>query len=73
MTTLRHLEVAYEDLVSGEARLANVLEFLDLTGDTTEARSNIVKTRLGNQRQVIRNYDQVRRTLQRSEFACLLD
>ena len=37
MTTLRHLEVAYEDLVSGEARLANVLEFLDLTGDTTEA------------------------------------
>ena len=70
---LRHVEVAYEDLVSGRARLADVLDFLDLSGASTEPRSNIVKTRVGKQQHVIRNYDQVARTLQRSQFACLLD
>jgi hypothetical protein len=70
---LSHIEVAYEDLVTGHARFDEVLEFLSIPTGRGIPQSNILKTRLGGQRQVIRNYDEVRGVLQNSEFAALLE
>ena len=70
---LSHLEVAYEDLVSGQARFDDVLGFLSIRTGHGLSESNILKTRLGGQKQVIRNYDDVRAVLQNSEFSGLLN
>jgi LPS sulfotransferase NodH len=70
---LKHVEVAYEDLITDQAQLVEVLEFLSIPTPGELPQSNIFKTRSGSQSQVVRNYDAVRRVLQNSEFAGLLE
>jgi LPS sulfotransferase NodH len=70
---LRHIEVAYEDLVSDESQFERVLEFLRLPAEHGLPESNIFKTRVGRQADVVRNYDDVRAVLRQSQFAALLD
>ncbi len=73
VSRLRHVEIAYEELVASQLRFADVLRFLEIQSSVELLESNIVKTRLGSQRQVIRNYDEVRRVLEGSRFAHLLE
>jgi hypothetical protein len=73
MSRLPHLEVAYEDLVREQARFDEVLAFLGLPVGQALPESTILKTRTGGQRQVVRNYDDVRSVLRSSEFAGLLE
>jgi LPS sulfotransferase NodH len=70
---LRHIEVAYEDLVQDQRHFERVLEFLRLPAENGLPESNIFKTRLGRQADVIKNYDDVRAVLLASEYATLLD
>jgi LPS sulfotransferase NodH len=70
---LRHMEVAYEDLVHEQAHFERVLEFLDLSTEQALPKSMIFKTRVGRQADVIKNYEDVRETLLNSQFATLLD
>ena len=70
---MRHIEVAYEDLAAHPARFANILAFLEIPVAASLPRSNILKTRVGSQREVIRNYDEVQRVLEGSRFAYLLE
>jgi LPS sulfotransferase NodH len=70
---LTHLEVSYEQLAADPGRFDEVLEFLDLPTTAETARSNIVRTRTGSQRDVVTNYDDVRRVLEGTGFAALLD
>jgi LPS sulfotransferase NodH len=70
---LRHLEVAYEDLVSDPSAFDAPLTFLDIPWAREIPESNIVRTRQGTQSEVVSNYDDVRRTLAGSKFAGLLD
>jgi LPS sulfotransferase NodH len=70
---LPHVEVAYEDLVADQRHFERVLEFLRVPAEQGLPESNIFKTRVGRQADVIRNYDDVRRILLNSRFAPLLD
>lgn len=70
---LRHIEVAYEDLVADQRHFERVLEFLRVPAEQELPESNIFKTRIGRQADVIRNYDDVRAALRGSQFAALLD
>jgi LPS sulfotransferase NodH len=70
---LRHVEVAYEDLVNDQRHFERVLAFLRLPADAGVPESNIFKTRVGRQADVVRNYDDVRTVLRGSQFAALLD
>jgi LPS sulfotransferase NodH len=73
LSGLRHIEVAYEDLVTDPTRFADVLEFLSIQPPNALPRSNILKSRGGSQREAVSNYDAVRRVLERSDFAGLLE
>lgn len=70
---LGHVEVAYEDLVREPRHFERVLEFLRIRADQGLPESNIVKTRLGRQSEVVTNYEAVRAVLLNSQFAGLLD
>jgi hypothetical protein len=70
---LKHIEVAYEDLVADPAQFGRVRAFLDVSADDGVPESNILKTRTGRQQQVVANYDDVRAVLQGTRFAALLD
>ena len=70
---LPHLEVTYEELVRDPDRFNRILEFLGASVDGREPRSHILKTRLGGQRDVVTNYDEVARVLASTRFAALLD
>lgn len=70
---LNHIEVGYEDLVADPAQFDRVSEFLGVPADQGVPQSNILKTRTGNQRQVVANYEDVRAALKGSKFAPLLE
>ena len=70
---LRHIEVAYEELVADQTHFERVLAFLRLPAEDGLPESNIFKTRVGRQAEVVRNYDEVRNVLLNSRFAALLD
>lgn len=70
---LSHLEVTYEGLVRDPGRFDDILDFLGVATASERPHSNIQKTRLGGQKDVIANYDQVVRALGRTRFASLLD
>jgi LPS sulfotransferase NodH len=70
---LRHVEVVYEDLVRDETQFDRIRELLAIPADEPLPASHIVRSRRGRQGDVIENYDDVRRTLESSEFAVLLD
>ena len=73
LARLKHIEVAYEDLVADSARFDRVREFLGIPVDQGALQSNILKTRTGGQQQVLENYEEVRAVLQGSKFAHLLE
>lgn len=73
LARLEHIEVAYEDLLRDNARFEQVLEFLEVPAEHGLPQSNILKTRIGGQEQVVGNYDEVRAILRGSKFARLLD
>jgi len=70
---LKHIEVAYEDLVVDPSQFDRVRAFLSLPADEGVPESNILKTRTGRQQQVVANYGDVRARLQGTRFAALLD
>lgn len=69
---LRHIEVGYEELLADPAQFAHVLEFLGLP-PAPVPESHILRTRVGGQREVVSNYEDVQRTLGSSRFTYLLD
>ena len=73
LARLKHIEVAYEDLVGDPAGFDRVRDFLGIPADRGAPQSNILKTRTGDQQQVVANYEEVRAALQGSRFAHLLD
>jgi len=73
VSRLRHVEITYEELVTNQLRFSDVLRFLDIPPSVELPASNIVKSRLGSQREVISNYDEVRRVLAGSRFTHLLE
>ena len=73
LARVRHLEVTYEELVADPSCFEEVLAFLDARVSGELLRSNILKSRVGSQRDVIRNYDEIQRVLEGSRFADLLE
>jgi hypothetical protein len=70
---LSHLEVTYEGLVRDPGRFDDILDFLGVATGSEQPHSNILKTRVGEQKDVIANYDEVVRALTGTRFAALLD
>ena len=70
---LRHLEIGYEELAVDPGRFDEVLAFLRIPTTAGLASSNILRTRVGTQRDVVENYEDVRRLLSGTRFAALLD
>jgi LPS sulfotransferase NodH len=70
---MRHLEISYEYLAADPGRFGEVLAFLGIPANLELASSNILRTRVGSQGDVVRNYDDVRRALEGTRFAALLD
>jgi hypothetical protein len=68
-----HLEVTYEGLVRDPGRFDDILEFVGVPTGGRKPQSHILKTRLGGQRDVVANYDEVARVLASTRFATLLD
>jgi LPS sulfotransferase NodH len=73
LARLRHIEVAYEDLVTDAAPFNQILDFLRIPHGGSLPESNILRTRVGTQKDVLRNYDEVRRTLVASPYSQLLE
>ncbi len=70
---LPHLAVTYEELGCDPTGFEDILRFLGVSDGGGEPRSSILKTRLGGQRDVVANYDEVAETLATTRFATLLD
>ena len=70
---LPHLEVTYEDLHRDQDHFRQIRDFLSIRPEEQLVRSNVVKIRKGGQRDVIRNYNEVREALVNSKFAALLE
>jgi LPS sulfotransferase NodH len=69
---LRHMEVAYDDLVRDPAQFEGVLDFLGIPANQYALQSRLERIRGGGHRDVIANYEAVRNALASSEFAELL-
>ena len=72
LARLRHLEVAYEDLVDDPLQFKPLLDFLGIRFEGAQLESAILRTRTGSQRDVLANYDEVRRALSGSRYSDLL-
>lgn len=70
---LRHMEIAYEDLVQDHSRFERILEFLAIEPQAHALQSRLEKIRKGGHRDVIANYEAVRSALAHSQYAELLD
>lgn len=70
---LPYLEVVYEELLRDQAHFRVILDFLSIKPEEMLPQSTLVKIRKGGQREVIRNYDEVRQVLANSKFATLLE
>jgi LPS sulfotransferase NodH len=73
LARLRHLEVAYEDLVGDPVQFNPLFQFLDIPFEGAHLESAILRTRIGSQREVLANYDEVRQALVGSRYSHLLD
>lgn len=69
---LPHLEIAYEDLSRDQGHFRRVWDFLSVQSEQEMPQSNVVKIRRGGHRDVISNYDQVKRALANTKFAGFL-
>ena len=71
---LSHIEVAYEDMVRDQARYFQLIrDFLSIDPGQQTPQSPLTRTRRGCHREMISNYDQVRKALADSQFAGLLE
>lgn len=73
LSRVRSIEIYYEDLVRDPAYFAVLGEFLEIQDQVVQPQSRLVKLVRGDYEQSIANYDDVRRVLQESEFAALLN
>lgn len=73
LSGLPHQEVSYEELVLDSTRFRPLLDFLSIENGAPAPRSTMTKIRKGTHRDVIRNYDEVKRLLAHSKFAGLLE
>ena len=71
MLRLRHLEVAYDALVSDGRILEDVLRFLDLPADT-DLESPLVKVNDRRQSELVENYAAVSKSLRGTRYAAFL-
>ena len=69
---LRHLEVAYEDLLRDQAQFRIIFDFLSIKSREHMPQSTVVKIRKAGHRDVISNYGEVEDVLANSKFAELL-
>ncbi len=70
---LPHLEIAYEDLVRNQIQFHLIGDFLSINSREQMPHSALTKIRKGGHRDVIGNYDQVKKVLTNSKFAGLLE
>jgi hypothetical protein len=70
---LSHLEVAYEDLVRDQDCFHLIGDFLSIDSREQMPQSALTRIRRGRHREVIHNYDQVRKVLSNSKFSGLLE
>lgn len=70
---LPHIEIAYEDLVRNQIQFHLIGDFLSINSREQMPRSALTKIRKGGHRDVIGNYDQVKKVLTNSRFAGLLE
>ena len=71
---LSHIEVAYEDLVRDPAHYFQLIrDFLSINAKEQMPQSPLTKIRKSHHRDVIINYDQVKKVLANSKFAGLLE
>lgn len=70
---LSHLEIAYEDLVRNQLQFHLIGDFLSINSREQMPQSSLTKIRKGGHRDVIGNYDQVKKVLNNSKFAGLLE
>ena len=71
---LPHLEVAYEDLARDQNYYFRLIgDFLSINSRDQMPQSPLTKIRRGTYRDMISNYDQVRKALANSKFASLLE
>ena len=71
---LPHLEVAYEDLVRDQNYYFRLIgDFLSINSREQMPQSPLTKIRKGAHRDMISNYDQVKKVLANSKFASLLE
>jgi LPS sulfotransferase NodH len=72
LARLRHFEVAYEDLILDPLHFKPLFDFLRIPFEGAALDSAILRTRTGSQREVLANYDEVRRALAGSRSSHLL-
>jgi LPS sulfotransferase NodH len=70
---MRHMEVAYEDLLRDPDHYSLIWDFLSIQPGRELPQSTLVKIRKGGHREVISNYDEVKQCLAYSKFAQLLE
>ena len=71
---LPHLEVNYEDVVGNQAHYFNLIgDFLSINYEEEMPRSPLTKIRKGTHRDMISNYEQVKKVLADSKFSGLLE
>jgi len=71
---LPHLEVIYEDLVRDQTYNFRLIgDFLSINSTEQMPQSPLTKIRKGTHRDMISNYDQVKKVLANSKFASLLE
>jgi len=66
---LTHLEVAYEDLHRDKSHFNTIFDFLSIESQEDVPQSALIKINKGHHREIITNYDDVRKTLFNSEFS----
>lgn len=70
---LPHMEIAYEDLLRDQSNFSMIVDFLSIKSTENVPQSTLVKIRKGGHRDVISNYDEVKKVLTNTKFAELLD
>jgi LPS sulfotransferase NodH len=70
---LRQMELGYEDLRSGEQAFRTLCEFLSIPSGGEMPESKFQKVRRGSQGFVLKNYSEVRQTLEGTPFQAYLE
>ncbi|HXQ35386.1 MAG TPA: hypothetical protein VN843_15315, partial [Anaerolineales bacterium] len=71
---LPHLEISYEAMVQDQTHYFNLIgDFLSINSREQMPKSPLTRIRKGTHRDMISNYDQVKKALADSKFASLLE